>query len=77
MEMVPKHLMGRVQNTFFFFGTLLQLFIGFGVGAVAQHVSLRLAFAIIGIMYGVAALTSAWPVAAPVKVASEELEVQQ
>ena len=77
MEMVPKHFMGRVQNTFFFFGTLLQLFIGFGVGAVAQHVSLRLAFAIIGIMYGVAALTSAWPVAAPVKVASEELEVQQ
>src|SRR5437870_2625469 len=40
MEVVPKHFMGRVQNTFYFLGTLLQLVTSIGVGAVAQHVSL-------------------------------------
>jgi MFS family permease len=65
MEMVPKHFMGRVQNTFFFIGTLLQLVTSIGVGVIAEHVSLRLAFAIIGVTYGIAAITAAWPVAAP------------
>src|SRR5215510_10611890 len=65
MEMVPKHFMGRVQNTFYFIGTLLQLVTSIGVGAVAERISLALAFAIIGVMYGVAGITSAWPVAAP------------
>ena len=32
-----------------------------------------LGFAIIGLMYGVAALTAAWPVAAPAKVLSESV----
>jgi MFS transporter, DHA3 family, macrolide efflux protein len=68
MEMVPKHFMGRVQNTFFFIGTLLQLVTSILVGAVAEHVSLALAFSIIGVMYGIAAITAAWPVAAPAKV---------
>src|SRR5262245_5548083 len=67
MEMVPKHFMGRVQNTFFFMGTLLQLVTSIGVGVIAQHISLALAFAVIGIMYGIAAITAAWPVAARVK----------
>jgi DHA3 family macrolide efflux protein-like MFS transporter len=67
MEMVPKHFMGRVQNTFFFMGTLLQLVTSIGVGAIAQHISLALAFAVIGVMYGIAAITAAWSVAAPVK----------
>jgi MFS transporter, DHA3 family, macrolide efflux protein len=67
MEMVPKHFMGRVQNTFFFMGTLLQLVTSIGVGAIAQHISLTLAFAVIGVMYGIAAITAAWSVAAPVK----------
>jgi MFS family permease len=62
MEMVPKHFMGRVQNTFFFIGTSLQLVTSIAAGAVAEHISLRLAFSIIGVMYGVAALTAAWPV---------------
>ena len=60
MEMVPKHFMGRVQNTFYCIGTLLQLVTSIGVGAVAQHVSLALAFAIIGALYGLAAITAAW-----------------
>jgi MFS family permease len=67
MEMVPKHFMGRVQNTFFFIGTLLQLVTSIGVGVVAEHISLVLAFAIIGVMYGIAAITAAWPAAARVK----------
>src|SRR5262245_31005083 len=71
MEMVPKHFMGRVQNTFFFIGTLLQLVTSIGVGAVAEHISLSLAFAIIGVMYGVAAITAALPVAAQAKVRAE------
>ena len=62
MEMVPKHFMGRVQNTFFFIGTSLQLVTSIAAGAVAEHISLALAFSIIGVMYGVAALTAAWPV---------------
>ena len=71
MEMVPMHFMGRVQNTFFFIGTLLQLATSIGVGAIAEHISLALAFAMIGVMYGVAAITAAWPVAAPAKVPAE------
>jgi len=71
MEMVPKHFMGRVQNTFYFIGTLLQLVTSISVGAVAHHISLALGFAIIGLMYAVAALTAAWPVALPAKVPPE------
>jgi MFS transporter, DHA3 family, macrolide efflux protein len=68
MELVPKHFMGRVQNTFFFIGTSLQLVTSITAGAIAEHVSLALAFSVIGVMYGIAAITAAWPVAAPVKV---------
>jgi hypothetical protein len=55
---VPKHFMGRVQNTFFFIGTWLQLVASIAVGAIAQHISLALAFSVIGVMYGVAAITA-------------------
>jgi MFS family permease len=68
MEMVPKHFMGRVQNAFFFLGTWLQLVTSVAVGAIAQRISLPLAFSVIGLMYGVAAITAAWPAAAPAKV---------
>src|SRR5213076_3522790 len=66
MGMVPKHFMGRVQNTFFFIGTSLQLVTSIAAGAIAERVSLTLAFSVIGIMYGVAAITAAWR--APVSV---------
>jgi MFS family permease len=62
MEMVPKHFMGRVQNAFFFVGTVLQLVTSVGVGVIAERLSLALAFAIIGAMYGLASITAAWPV---------------
>ena len=51
MEKVAKHFMGRVQNTFFFGGMLLQLSLSFVVGVVAHRVSLTLAFFIVAAMY--------------------------
>src|SRR5262249_12694670 len=42
MEWVPKHFMGRVQNTFYFLGTLLQLAFSFVVGSVAHTRGLAL-----------------------------------
>jgi len=73
MEMVPKHLMGRVQNTFYFGGTLLQVVLAIIVGAVAHKVSLVLAFAILGCVYGLSFVASSWPVEASVteQVAAE------
>ncbi|MGA8274030.1 MAG: hypothetical protein WB919_20885, partial [Candidatus Sulfotelmatobacter sp.] len=62
METVPKHLMGRVQNTFYFWGTSLQLVLALGVGAVAHNVSLVAAFAILACVYGLAFVAASWPV---------------
>src|SRR5208282_1417381 len=62
MEMVPKHLMGRVQNTFYFFGTFLQLVLALAVGAVAHKVSLVAAFAILACVYGLSFVAASWPV---------------
>jgi len=71
MEQVPQHFMGRVQNTFFFAGTVLQIFLGFLVGAVAQ-LNLIAGFGIIGMVYALAFLSASWPVgtAAAVREAS-------
>jgi len=66
MEQVPQHFMGRVQNTFYFAGTGLQIILGFLVGAVAQ-LNLVAGFSIIGLVYAVAFLAASWPVAAPVE----------
>ena len=63
MEQVPAHFMGRVQNTFYFAGTALQIILGFLVGAVAQY-SLVGGFTIIGLVYAVAFVSASWPVAA-------------
>jgi MFS family permease len=62
MELVPKHFMGRVQNTFYFLGTLLQLVFSFVVGTVAHTRSLALGFAIVGSIYLLACLAGSWPV---------------
>jgi MFS family permease len=61
MEQVPQHFMGRVQNTFYFAGTLLQIVLAFLVGAVAQW-NLAAGFSIIGLVYAVAFLSALWPV---------------
>jgi MFS family permease len=68
MELVPPHFMGRVQNTFYFVGTVLQVTMGFLVGAVAQW-NLVAGFAIIGLVYALAFLCSSVPVRAEVPLA--------
>jgi len=60
MEQVPQHFMGRVQNTFYFAGTALQIILGLLVGAVAQW-NLVAGFSIIGLVYGLAFVCSSWP----------------
>jgi MFS family permease len=72
MEQVPKHFMGRVQNTFYFGGTFLQIVLGFLVGAVAQW-NLVAGFSIIGMVYAIALIAASWPVASP----SPQLAVDQ
>ena len=67
MEMVPKHLMGRVQNAFYFTGTFLQLILAICVGTVAQKVSLVVAFAILGCVYALSFVASSLPVREPVR----------
>jgi len=62
MEMVPNHLMGRVQNSFYFAGTFLQLVLALVVGAVAHKVSLVAAFAILAVVYGLSFVAASWPV---------------
>jgi MFS family permease len=62
MEMVPKHLMGRVQNAFYFAGTFLQLVLAMAVGAVAQKVTLVAGFAIMSAVYGLSFVTATLPV---------------
>ena len=61
MELVPKHFMGRVQNTFYFLGTSLQLVFSFTVGTIAHNRSLAEGFAIVGAIYLLACVTGAWP----------------
>jgi MFS family permease len=67
MEQVPPHFMGRVQNTFYFAGTALQIGLALLVGAVAQ-VSLVAGFSVIGLVYAVAFVSASWPVGAAVRV---------
>ena len=77
MELVSGHLMGRVQNTFFFFGMLLQLFLGVLVGLAAHQWSLTAAFAMIATVYLIASVLTAVPVPRgieqPVGVTSQPL----
>jgi MFS family permease len=61
MELVPKHFMGRVQNTFYFLGTSLQLGFSFVVGSVAHTRGLAQGYAIVGGIYLLACLAGTWP----------------
>ena len=70
MEQVPPQFMGRVQNTFYFFGTMLQIILGFTVGAVASRVSLASGFAVIAAVYAVAFGSACWPIKAQKAVAA-------
>src|SRR5215831_6118265 len=61
MELVPKHFMGRVQNTFYFLGTSLQLGLSFFVGTVSHTRGLAQGYAIVGGIYLLACLAGTWP----------------
>jgi hypothetical protein len=54
MEQIPKYLMGRIQNVFFFIGTALQVVFALAIGAAAHRVSLTLAFAMVAAVYAAA-----------------------
>jgi MFS family permease len=62
MEQVPPHFMGRVQNTFYFFGTFLQVALALVVGWIAERISLASGFAVIAAVYAVAFGSACWPV---------------
>ena len=74
MEQVPSHFMGRVQNTFYFAGTLLQILLALLVGSVAYKVSLTAGFAIIGLVYVLAFISASWPAGAAASEASTAAE---
>jgi len=61
MEQIPQHFMGRVQNTFYFAGTIFQVLQAYLVGAVAQH-NLAAGFSVIGLVYAVGFMTATWPI---------------
>jgi MFS family permease len=61
MEQVPQHFMGRVQNTFYFAGTALQIILALIVGTVAQ-LNLVAGFSVIGLVYAVGFISASWPV---------------
>jgi ammonia channel protein AmtB len=58
--------MGRVQNTYYFAGTFLQIALALCVGAVAHRLSLVAAFAILACVYALSFVAASWPVSAPV-----------
>ena len=70
MEQVPKHFMGRVQNTFYFFGTFLQVGLGLAVGWIASRISLTAGFGVIAAVYAVAFGSACWPMPAKKAVAA-------
>src|SRR5438270_13198965 len=70
MESVAPHLMGRVQNTFYFAGLLTQLVLGISVAYVAHTYSLTAAFAMIAGVFATAFVTSIWPVEKPAPMAA-------
>ena len=62
MEIVPKYFMGRVQNTFFFIASALQICTALLAGEAAHRDGLKFSFYIVAAMYLGAALAAWWPV---------------
>ncbi len=52
MAAVPQRLMGRTQSAFSVVATILQLIMSFALGWFAQHVTLSMAFLLLGGIYG-------------------------
>ena len=64
MDLVPKHMMGRVQNIFYFVGILLQLAMSSLVGLSAYRWTLTGAFMLVAAIYVTASLLTTFPVSA-------------
>ena len=62
MEIVPKYFMGRVQNTFFFIASALQICTALLAGEAAHRDGLKFGFYIVAAMYLGAALAAWSPV---------------
>jgi MFS family permease len=62
MELVPRHFMGRVQNTFSFVASALQILTALLVGETAHRDGLIYGFWMVGAMYVGAALAAWLPV---------------
>lgn len=60
MELIPKQLMGRVQTLFSLFAIALQVSLAPVAGRIAHRHSLTVAFALIGMLYLLATMTSYW-----------------
>ena len=52
MAAVPRHLMGRTQSAFSVIATVLQVGMSFILGWFAEHVTLSIAFLLLGAIYG-------------------------
>jgi MFS family permease len=59
MATVPRRLMGRTQSAFSVISTLLQVGMSFSLGWLAQHVSLTVAFLLLGVLYSGAVAAAA------------------
>jgi len=64
MEQIPQHFMGRVQNTFYMAGTMLQVLQSYLVGAIAQR-NLIAGFSVIGLVYAIGFVSATWPIRTP------------
>jgi MFS family permease len=60
MAAVPRHLMGRTQSAFSVLGTILQVGMSFTLGWFAEHVTLSIAFVMLGAIYGGGAIAALW-----------------
>ncbi len=73
MELVPRFMMGRVQNTFAFVASALQICTSLLAGEAAHRDGLKYGFWIVAVMYAGAAIT-AWLPAREAAPVSEEMQ---
>jgi hypothetical protein len=75
METVPKHFMGRVQNTIYLLSTVLQIGFGFAVGAAAQR-ALAFGFALVGSLYLMSSIAALVPHRGSTEVVTDQAPVE-
>jgi len=64
MEMVPPHLMGRVQNAFYLGGCMVQLGLGWLVAYAATANGLKMAFIVLAVVFAISSVLTVIPAAA-------------